>query len=860
MNAYRILTRHLTRFPCTSKGTTLVELMIAVTLIGIVAIGVVGSFATIGKAIQFSKSRTLATNLAQEQVQILKQKAFNKILVTTATANIPGFTPAIPYDTGYYPPENILEGGIRFTRYTYVQVAQENSGTLVYLGAVSDTGMKAITVTVVWAQGTENKKIQIRNIVSNIETTMTNSAITGKVTSSTSGAGIPLCLVTLAENVGYQDYTNSSGDYTINLSPGSYSMYVSAQGFFSQYRSVTVSASSTSTQDFSLTPMSSGTIRGTAWINDHLVIANVVGSTRPAGPGTFEQEWVLVFNPTTYSWTMNGEIGLKYQKTNSDPSVDPIQITYLTPSVAASDYYLFANTTTVNIGGIPVNADAVWDATPGGFNDFTFPFFDPTVTPQQLNIIATDADGGNEGGGALDLYRVSSGQSVDKIGWNKNGLGHTAPFYEGTPLQENIGLQEGEEYVRKSSTAGVSTSISAAYDSNNNNVDFVPRNPILAVLPSTITVAGTPAIGAFVTCVDGLSQVTTALSAGSPPYAEFQLTSVATGTWTVYITSGSYYTTVGTVAVTANNTTWIPNATTDPAWPLTGYYAAFISTLATEGYVSGWVRNSAGAAISPSITVKASALSTLANTTNGTYLLELPAGTYEVIANPNNTNTSYTSQSSPTVTVSVGQVVSNVNFTLSQAGRIRGYITRDGTNPIPGVAVIAYDTGNVVRDEEISGSDGYFTLVNLATGTYTVEPVLGSGESSNPLYISTTVTAGSLINIGSFTITGAFGTIRGSVEESGVAIQTGVLIIASTSSFTSPPVLSSASLTGSAYYVTNSYEDGTYILDVRGSTTAAYNLIAYYTKFNGTTPVISSRTASASVTAGNTTSGINFTW
>jgi hypothetical protein len=113
-----------------------------------------------------------------------------------------------------------------------VQVADENSGTLQYYGAIANTGMKLITVTVVWMQGTETKKMQLRSIMSDIDATMMNCAISGTITNAAGGAAIPAALVTIAENMGYRDTASSAGQYVINLSPGSYSMYVSANGFF----------------------------------------------------------------------------------------------------------------------------------------------------------------------------------------------------------------------------------------------------------------------------------------------------------------------------------------------------------------------------------------------------------------------------------------------------------------------------------------------------------------------------------------------------------------------------------------------------------------------------------------------------
>jgi hypothetical protein len=105
------------------------------------------------------------------------------------------------------------------------------------------------------------------------------------------------------------------------------------------------------------------------------------------------------------------------------------------------------------------------------------------------------------------------------------------------------------------------------------------------------------------------------------------------------------------------------------------------------------------------------------------------------------------------------------------------------------------------------------------------------------------------------------GTVTGSVTVSGSPIASGVLVIVSTASINIPPNLSSASLTGAAYYLDSSHEDGTYSLEVRGSSTTTYTAKGYYMYLNNQTPVISSRTVSGiTVTAGQTTSGVNFAW
>lgn len=850
-----------------NRGVTLIELMIAVALIGVISLGVIGVFSGLSKGIQFSKNKTIAANLAQEQMQIIKQKSFNKVLITTAAAYVPGFGSDVPYDPYYYPPETILEGGVTYKRYTYVQVALENSGILTYPPSFADTGMKAITVSVTWNQGTETKKLQIMNILANIETTAATSVFSGRVTYATNSAsGVAGALVTVAENTGWQDYADATGNYRINLNPGSYRMIVSAKGFFPQYVSASVAVNQTNSQNFSLVAMGSGTIQGTVWLNDHLVISQVVGSALNS-VGTCA-EFVEIFNPSTWTWTIASNattpvVDLKIQK-YSDTSPATVVMNYTNLTVAPNSYYIFANTTTVTMAGTSRTADAVYRNTNPGYPD----------------LIPTSNNGGPCSSGTPDADAVgiaysSSGDWIDRLGWTKDMFTHLPNLVEGTGILQVGTLQDGEAYVRRTSTSTTAPVVAGhgrAYDSGNNNSDFTSGIP--GIYPPRNTsntetvVAGTPAIGSIISANDGLSQSVSATNTNpstSPAVAVFQLTSVATGTWTVVVTSGSAEMEISSVVVTANNKTYIPNSITSPVWPVTNYNSLMLSTTVTQGFISGWVRDAFGLAInSPSsgIPVSAAGGTTNANTTTGNYFLRLATGVYDVSANSGNVSSSYISQTSATVVVTLGAITSNVNFSLSQGGRIRGSVTRDGINAIPGVSVIAIDSNDVTREQEVSGSSGQFLLINLATGTYTVEPVLGSGESSSPGSYSVTVTAGATVVAGTFTITGVFGTIRGSVTSGGSPIRTGVLLICSTSTISgAPPALSSGTLTGSGYYLTNSYEDGTYSVDVIGSTTTNYKVYAYYTTFNGTTSSTSLRSnVSVSVTPGNTTSSVNFSW
>ena len=106
------------------------------------------------------------------------------------------------------------------------------------------------------------------------------------------------------------------------------------------------------------------------------------------------------------------------------------------------------------------------------------------------------------------------------------------------------------------------------------------------------------------------------------------------------------------------------------------------------------------------------------------------------------------------------------------------------------------------------------------------------------------------------------GAIVGAVSAGGQPIRTGVLLVVSTGTIVNPPTLSTAALTAAPYYVGSSQEDGTYRLDVRHSTNPAYRVYAFYSTITGSATVSISQlnVAGVQVTAGGTTSGVNFSW
>ena len=849
-------------------GITLVELMIAMVILVVAAIGVMGVFIYIAKSIQHSKCRGLASNLSQEQLQVLKQKSYYRVMVTTSTAFRNEFDPPVSYDTTYFPPETILEGGIRFTRLTHVEWAMEVSGNIIGLPPTSsETNLKLITVTTIWNLDSDWHKVQIRNVLSNPDAVVASSLLMGTVTSGASN--ISNALITVSENTGALDTTDALGKYAITLFPGNYNLTCEAQGYFSKTASVAVATNTSATVDFNLTAMTSATLSGYVWNNDHLVISQVLGSSPTVS--SFDQEYVEIFNPTTWTWTVNGVLGLTFQrKIGQDPNPINIAINYAgSPlSIAPGGFYLFANTSPVSVAGMNVAADAVWESAIGGPNEINFaPRFVTAAGLENYNVITVSDDAIASAAGGVRLYNTLSGQVVDTVGWSGDGgLFPAAQSYETSPYFQNVGLQRGETFTRYSSSAGVNGAWGPAYDSNKNSIEWSesmvsapPRNSFSPVLPIN---AGTPAIGAAVTCNDGLSSAATAAAVGARPMARFDLPNVATGTWTVFVASGLISQEISNVVVSAAGTLWMPNATTSPSWPGADRYEVFLSSTNEEGYIAGTVKNALNAAITPGIVVSNGSRTTTASTTNGYFMFKSQPGPFTVWANPNNGNANYVSDSVAGVVVTAGQVTSNVNFTLAQAGQITGFVTRDGVNPLPGVAMTATNAAGFVEATQVSGSDGRFRMANVSTGTFLIEPVLNSGESASPVSASSVVGVGANVWSATFTVRGAMGAIRGSVTKGGVPIQTGVMVVVTTTTIpAAPPALSQASLTGVPYYAGASNEDGSYNLEVRGSTSTTYRVYAYYPVRAGGAWVINTANAAGIwVTPGITTTTVNFNW
>jgi hypothetical protein len=828
------------------------------TILAIGVLGFIGAFMTVSKSIHHSKTRAVATNLLQEKIEAMKNISYYRLIPTTApaTSSEAGIT-AFQYDgtTGFYPPETLTVGDIAYTRRVFVEkVSSAGAGDPTAVAWQSpDTGLKRIKAYVVWRDAGTWRSLDLHNLLNNPNRQFMSGYVTGTVGVT---AGSPAgTTVMVAQNASWFDTAAAGGGYGFYVTPGTYTLTASLYGYFPKsIDNAYVGSSSTYTWSPTLTQMWSGTVTGTAYLRDHLVLSRVVGQSADGG---FNQEYVEVYNPTTYTWTLNGNYGLKY--TNRNIALSRIDVSFVRNDIAPSGFFLFANTTTVTINGTPVGADAIWTSDTGGWNDTTFPNFNAAAGDPNVLEVYT---GSGKGEGGLVLYNVSTNLAVDTVGWKGGGGSSSIPsVYEGTNgyLNQTNGLDPEEQFGRYHAAASYdNTTPGPAYDTNFNDTDWniqtaplgAPRNALSAVRAPT---TGTPATGAWVSGDDGYSAPVQCSATGA-----FSLISVGTGTWSVGLSTA-----VSTTGYYKSNSVTL---TTNGQTVSLGTVA--IDSATANGFIAGTVRAAVSNTPLSGITVQTGSGAQGSTGASGRYSISMTPGQTSVTANPGNlSNSAYVSDTQNSVDVATGVFTTGIDFTLDTGGKIRGYV-QIGSNPLPGVPITATDAGSLVAAETASDTNGYFTLSNLSTGTYSITPQMDSGETYTTAGSTTVaVTAGTTLFSATFTVTNAFGYITGSLATAaGLPLKTGVLVVASTGTISTsyPPDVDSALRSGTVnYYVASSFSDGTYELYVPGGNSTsptAYNVYAWYTTWNGSTATVTKKNTTASVTGGSTTSGRNFTW
>ena len=112
------------------RGFTLIEVIIAMALLGIIAIAFLGALATASKAIIIADERATAESLARSQMEDVKNQPYDDIN-----------DPPVYQPLSYIPPGYSID-------ITAVRLDPEGDGTVID-GEFDDDGIQKITVTVI---------------------------------------------------------------------------------------------------------------------------------------------------------------------------------------------------------------------------------------------------------------------------------------------------------------------------------------------------------------------------------------------------------------------------------------------------------------------------------------------------------------------------------------------------------------------------------------------------------------------------------------------------------------------------------------------------------------------------------------
>ncbi len=136
-------------YPKSQKGFTLIEILIAIAILGYVILAVIGLFQYTTLSTKASEFSTLATSYAREQMEDIKHRDFDSIPVSTWTAE-----------------QSALgqKGNLIFTRQVTVTYMDVSSGVLIT--SVSATDLKRIEVRLTWTERGEAREVVLTSLVS----------------------------------------------------------------------------------------------------------------------------------------------------------------------------------------------------------------------------------------------------------------------------------------------------------------------------------------------------------------------------------------------------------------------------------------------------------------------------------------------------------------------------------------------------------------------------------------------------------------------------------------------------------------------------------------------------------------------
>ncbi len=425
-------------------------------------------------------------------------------------------------------------------------------------------------------------------------------------------------------------------------------------------------------------------------------------------------------------------------------------------------------------------------------------------------------------------------------------------------------------------SATTATPVPVSANGITSNIDAAMQ--IVGTITGTVTAAvgGSPLQGVCVVATEtgngpgyGFTQT---LADGT-----YSITGLPTGSYTV-----KFYSSNGCTNASNLLPQWYDNqsslSTATPVLVTAGSTTAQIdAAMAPAGAIQGTVTAAAGGADLAGICVTATgpggAGGAATTAADGTYSIgELPAGSYTVAFAPGCGNTvsvlaqwyqgASTAAGATPVAVAAGSTASGIGAAMPPGGVISGTVTSaaDGTS-LPGICVSAGQSGGSGTASAQTDSSGHYTIMNLPTGTYTVEFTPACGATGNyadqwydaktsPVTATpVTVTAGSTtVGIDAAMEPGA--TIAGTVTAAGGGAIQGICVLASTQGI--PPAVTATDSKGD--YAISGLVAGTYTVEFSASCGASGYALQWYDNQSSSataTPVV--------LTTGQTRSGIDAT-
>jgi hypothetical protein len=646
--------------------------------------------------------------------------------------------------------------------------------------------------------------------------TPTTGNLTGTVTNSATGNSISGATVLYS---GGSAITDANGSYTLSgVTSGTITFTVSAPGMQTLNTNVDVLAGQTTTQNFALNPIATGSVSGT--VTDAytgLAITNATVSFAGGNTATDNNgHYTLAAVPTgtqaitaaatgyqnqvqNVAITQNGNASQNFSLTvTAVGSLAGTVTDALTGQaiLGASISYGGGNALTNNIGSysllnVPAGTSNLI-ATAGGYNQYSASV---TVTANQTNTtnIALTSQQGAISGTVTDAVTNAaiSGATVSYAGGSSTTDGTGKFLLSGVPA----GSQSLTVSATGYSSATQSVSVSAGTTTT--------RNFSLSTAPQVGAIAG-KVLNASGTALTGVSVAYSGGSALTDANGNYTLTNVATGTQSLTASLTGYVNASQNVSVTANQTSTLNFTLT-----------------ASTGSVTGTVTNAANGSALTGATVSYSSGSTT-TASNGTFLISNVAPGTQIFT----VSLAGYNPASQAATV-VGGSITTLNVALSAS---TGNITGKITNASNGFG-LSGATITVAGMTATSASNGTYTVSGVVAGTYTMTVKL-SGWTTQ----TATVTVISGTTVTKNVPLATTGKVAGTVKTASGALDPGVSV-----TLTGGVIPTTVSLTtnSSGAYTTSWIPVGSYTVTI-------------------TQTGHSSKSQSATVSAGVTTT-LNFT-